>query len=257
MISFKKELSTCFYFLVNRFYKLLALIRQAYHTKSCLLCLASTENKHAICNSCSGDLPLNTVCCHQCALPLATQNNSNELICGECLCDEPPFDKTISVFHYAYPVDSCIQSLKYNGRRYFAQTLSSFLIKEIVKRDQNDPLPEVLLPVPIHRKKLKQRGFNQSLLIALELKKALKIPIDQSILAKEVYTESQAGLNKQQRKRNLEKSFTVKKKHTYQHVALIDDVMTTRATAEVIARQLRASGVLTVEVWCIARTPKQ
>lgn len=261
MISFKRELSTCFYFLVNRFSGLFGQLKQTISTRPCLLCMAGTSNRNSMCNDCQYDLPANSTPCYQCALPLASTSTQKKLhakerLCGECISSSPPFQKTIAPFVYAYPINSCIHQFKFNGRLYFAKSLSRFLANAIRQEYASSSLPEALIPIPLHRKRKRQRGFNQSEVIARYLGRSLGIKVNTSCIKKIKETEAQSNLSKLQRKRNLRRAFRLKKAAHYRHIALIDDVMTTRATTEVIAKLFIDAGVEKVDVWCLARTPK-
>ena len=108
----------------------------------------------------------------------------------------------------------------------------------------------------MYKGKLKERGFNQALIISQKLSNQLSIPTNATILQKVKSTPSQTGLNKLQRKRNLKGAFILKESVVGQHIALIDDVMTTRATSDLLSQLLIDAGAERVDVWCIARTAK-
>lgn len=222
-----------------------------YH---CYFCDGDTDKGSWVCQGCYADLPWNTHRCHRCALPLASP--FSKLVCSECLSSPPSFNRAICVFRYETPIDRAIQLLKYHQKRYFATVLADMLVTTI--QNQYDPhsYPEILIPVPIHQSKRKQRGFNQSQLIANRLGKALHIPADPQLLIKSKATTSQAGLNKAQRMRNLQGSFLMQSSLQNKHVALIDDVMTTLATSELLSRMLYQAGAKKVDIWSLARTAK-
>jgi ComF family protein len=261
MIRFTAKLSTLKLFLVYKFKLFFSAIEKGIKQKRCLFCDETTYNTEAVCSPCYQDLPWNTYHCSQCALPLPTpQQPANKptesIVCGGCISVPPPFIATVASFCYDIPVDRAIQKLKYNQKQYFASIFASFLAKTIHQHYQDTPLPSYLIPVPMHKDKLKERGFNQALLISQKLSKQLSIPTNETILKKVKPTPSQTGLNKKQRTRNLKGAFTITKSVVGQHIALIDDVMTTRATSDLLSQLLMDAGAKRVDVWCVARTAK-
>ena len=108
--------------------------------------------------------------------------------------------------------------------------------------------------MPLHKQRLRERGFNQALEVSRIIAKSLEIKLDYTLCLRHKSTPFQSGLSAKQRKLNLKDAFTVTKSHQYKHVAIFDDVVTTGTTVNELARQLRLSGVTTIEVWAIART---
>ena len=283
MIRIPKNLSTNFSKQVNsskfiaQFHEhLTRLINQAqrrWHSRqqhqTCWLCqesFASSQSRGLFCPACEQDLPRDTNQCSQCALPLFLSKplGNRPLKCGECLSQPPSFTHTIASFRYEFPVRELIHRMKYHKQRYWLKALAPQLIQDICNSAiySSNPLPELLVPIPIHRSKLKQRSFNQAGLLASRLSKTLHIAMRQDILLKTEATSNQASLNKQARIHNLKKSLSINpRKGTREsingkYIALIDDVMTTKATAELAAKCLIDAGATRVDVWCLARTPK-
>jgi ComF family protein len=226
--------------------------------RDCLLCREPTWDLSRLCTPCLADLPWNTAHCQQCALPI-TVPLGLALHCGECLKSPAPFDRIIAPFRYDFPVDRMLHQFKYQGKRHWSKRLAALMAAHIhhLHDTRQLVLPEILIPVPLHRKRLRERTYNQSDLLARQLGRMLDLPVDRQWLTKTQPTRTQAGLTKTERLRNLRDAFTLKGNRTYQHIALIDDVVTTRATVEAIARQLRKNGVTTIEVWVLARTPRK
>jgi len=261
MIRFTAKLSTIIYFLVYNFKSFIKAIQKGIRQKRCLFCDESTYNSEAVCSPCYQDLPWNVHHCSQCALPLPALQKTNpkhpiSIVCGECISTPPPFTSTVASFCYATPIDKAIQKLKYNHKQYFASIFANFLTTTIHQQYQGTPLPSCLIPVPMHKSKLKTRGFNQALLISQKLSKRLSIPTNATILQKVKSTPSQTGLNKRQRTQNLKSAFRLKGPVEGLHIALIDDVVTTRATSDLLSQLLIDAGAERVDVWCIARTAK-
>jgi len=115
-------------------------------------------------------------------------------------------------------------------------------------------LPECIIPVPLHKHRLHERGFNQALELARLIARQLKVPLNYSLCRREKATPFQSGLSARQRKQNLRNAFNVIQTPAYNHVAIFDDVVTTGSTVNELARQLKEEGVEIIEVWAIART---
>ena len=145
-----------------------------------------------------------------------------------------------------------IGELKFNKKLSYAEILGYLLAKLLLTKDQKG-LPEVILPVPLYKRRLVERGFNQSLEIARVVSRELNIPIDYKLVKKHQTTQAQSTLKLNQRKRNIKDSFLLEKLPPYQHVVIIDDVVTTGATSNELASVLKNAGVKRVGVWSVAR----
>ena len=137
-------------------------------------------------------------------------------------------------------------------------TISLFLISFLDKNKIFLDPPELIIPVPLHIKKLRKRGFNQSILIAKWVSQAFNIPMDLKIIQRHQLTPAQVDLSRSERLKNLKNAFKFINKNKFKlsnirHVALIDDVMTTGATVNEISKILKQAGVEKIEVWCLAR----
>jgi ComF family protein len=247
--------------MVDNFKSLIKAILKGIKQKRCLFCDETTYNDQAICLPCFQDLPWNTHHCSRCALPLPKLQDANNkpilnIACGECISEPPPFTSTLACFRYDIPVDKAIRILKYNRKQYFATLFAHFLAPKVQQFYQVEPLPSCLIPVPIHRSKLKERGFNQAQLLSQKLSRILSIPSYSNFLQKTKPTPPQTGLNKLERTRNLKDSFKLTANVSGMHIALVDDVVTTRATADLLSQLLINAGAERVDVWCIARTAK-
>jgi ComF family protein len=111
----------------------------------------------------------------------------------------------------------------------------------------------VIIPVPLHKKRIRQRGFNQALEIARPIAKGLDIPILGNVIQRTKYTQAQSLLSAVERRKNLRRSFAVVKPITADHIVLLDDVVTTGTTVYELAILLKKQGVKTVGVWAVAR----
>ena len=259
MIRLRKKLSTLNHYLVYNSNSILSAISKGIQQKRCLFCDETCYNKNDICLACQHDLPWNECYCRQCSLPMPTSSRNKQtfgMICGECISTPPPFNKTVAPFRYEIPVNKAIRILKYQQKLYFAKAFTHFLADAIDQQYQKDSRPNCLIPVPMYKDKLKERGFNQAQLISKQLSQLVSIPTHESILQKIKSTPAQTGLNKTQRTQNLKGSFQLNESVSGLHIALVDDVVTTRATSDLLCKLLINAGAKRVDVWCIARTAK-
>ncbi len=216
---------------------------------TCLLCENKGFNSQDICLSCLQDMIKNTNCCYRCAAPLPEQTTS-PLICGQCITHPPIIDNTYTPFLYQDMIRFLILSLKFS-RQYKNVRLLGHLLSEYLK--QTADLPDLIIPVPLHKQRLKQRHFNQALEIAKIVSTQLNTPIDTKICIRNRDTPQQSQLSAKQRGKNVKNAFTLKYPPNAQHIAIIDDVFTTGSTLNEIARILKKSGVTRVDAWVIAR----
>jgi ComF family protein len=214
--------------------------------KICLLCSHTYKDKHAVCDLCLSLLPQLLYPCAKCALPLP---NPYPPVCGECIKKAPITNELFIAHPFVEPLRTLIHLFKYHHGLYLSTALSTLMMKNIPKFPQTN----VLIPVPIHHKRLQERGFNQAILLTKHLSQWLNIPYDLTVCEKKIYSLSQAHLSAHERQQNLLETFTVHP-NTYEHVTLIDDVYTSGSTVQALAHGLKRQGVKYVDVWCIART---
>ena len=224
--------------------KLLDILLPAF----CQLC--SAPCREHLCNNCVGDLPQNNTACSRCDLPLLHAG-----LCAECQARSPAFDQIITAFQFAPPVSLLINRLKHQRQLYWVGVLCEPLVKRLQASYRERYLPDVLVPVPLHWRRQLVRGFNQTEVLARSLSKAFDIPLARSIKKIRI-TQKQQELSREERLRNLNNSFQCVADFKGKKVALIDDVVTTGATAETLARLLKKQGVAQVDVWALARAPK-
>ena len=207
-----------------------------------------------ICLSCQTGLPFQTLACYRCASPLHGIKDDMAL-CGRCLTDPPSYDRTLSAFRYAYPVDQLIHDLKFNRKLAIARLLGELMAQQITKRVHltSPSLPQMIIPVPLHPARLRERGYNQATELARPIARALNIPIDYRHCQRPRATAIQSDLPASERPRNVKGVFSVVKKIPVRHVVIVDDVMTTGATVAELATTLRNAGVEKIDVWVCAR----
>ena len=221
----------------------------------CFLCDETADGALAICTSCEAELPWLGGHCQVCALPLP----SHGLVCGACLKKPPSFSKVEVPWRYAFPIDSLITRFKHQARWPLGRLLGELLSQHLVHAfDEGLPRPDLLLPVPLASRRQRQRGFNQAAMLGQWLSTALQLPRQDAWLQRVLDTPAQQQLDAATRKRNLRKAFALASESAVagRHIALVDDVLTTGATAESLARLLNKAGAARVDVYCLARTPK-
>jgi len=220
---------------------------------TCILCREETKRAVDLCIDCEEDLPwLGHVCIH-CAAPLSIETNT---ICGACLKKPFPFYKTCIPFSYTGTIRNLITGLKFQQRLLYATILGNLLAEQIRLSYQKEHFPHLIIPVPLHKKRLHQRGFNQVMEIARSINKKLKISIDYKSCLRVRDTLAQSELPANQRRTNVKNAFALQtQKNLFnQHIALLDDVMTTGHTLTELSRILYDAGVKRIDVWCCART---
>jgi ComF family protein len=235
---------------------LIQFLKSQFLPGQCCLCQQAADIKLSLCEKCFSELSHNKFYCTTCATPLNSfqEHNKTLLQCGSCLQEKPYFDHVFSPFLYQHQMVQLIHQFKYHAKLFLARTLSDIFIQQYQYNKHNLSLPEIMIPVPLHIKRLKQRGFNQSKELATYLSKQMDIKIRDDIVARVKLTHTQRGLSLKERKKNLKNAFTINNRHfNKKHVVIVDDVMTTGNTANEIAKVLKQAGVKYVDVWTIAR----
>ena len=225
------------------------------NVQSCLLCDEPAEAEMPICVACEAEMPWLGEHCQTCALPLPKAG----LTCDGCLLEPPAYEQVAVPWRYDFPVDSLITRFKHNAKWPFGHLLADVLSQYLQHRfDEDLPRPDALLPVPLAAKRLRQRGFNQAAMLARWLSRQLDLPCEENVVHRIQDTSAQQDLDAKARKRNLRNAFALTSDANVKgrHLALVDDVLTTGATAQALARLLMNAGAARVDVYCLARTPK-
>ena len=215
----------------------------------CRLCRAPGVANLELCAACRAELPWLTHRCARCALPLRRESGIS--LCNHCINAPPPLDACDALFDYRGPVDGWIRDLKFAQDLAAARLLGGLLAGRIAE-DRRGP-PATLVPVPLHRKRLAQRGYNQ----ALEIARALceqGYRLDVGCCRRRRTTSPQSDLPASERRGNVRNAFSVSRLPAGGRLVLIDDVMTTGATLHELARSFKRAGAERVEAWVIART---
>ena len=260
---------------INLIRKLSLIRKYSFHLFPgiCLLCGADTNRSMDLCIDCEKDLPANNRSCLRCSIPFNTNclppNHSvndhladdhqidnrliNSHVCGACIAHPPSFDRCLAPLRYEFPVSPLINRYKYQGHFCSGAVLADILLAGLL-RDQNQK-PDLIVPVPLHWQRQIFRGFNQSQWLSQYLGRRLSICVDAHLLKRCRSTPPQQGLKRTQRQKNLKGAFQVNRPVEGQHIALVDDVVTTGSTVSELSLLLKKAGAAKVEIWCLARTP--
>jgi ComF family protein len=213
---------------------------------TCLLCAAPAAGA-LLCDGCDADLPrlaaAAAIHCDTCALPITAGTR-----CGACLAHPPKYDHVCAAFTYAFPVDALVQALKYRGMLAIAPLFGNAIAAGLGQR------PALLIPMPLADERLRERGFNQSQEIARHLAKLTGLPLLPRACRRVRHTPPQAALPWKERAKNIRNAFVCDADLSGRQVAVVDDVMTTGATLNELARNLKAAGASHVTGLIAART---
>ncbi len=215
----------------------------------CVLCGARGETG-GLCAGCRHGLPWQSNACRRCALPLASGE-----VCGRCLARPPPRDEALAVFDYGPPVDALIRRVKFNSDLACTRVLGLLMVEGVLRRCPGAPAdawPDRIVPVPLHRRRLATRGYNQAVELARPLARHLNLPLEIEACLRLRETAEQSGLDAAARAANLRDAFFARSVIDGD-IAIVDDVMTTGHTVDALARVLRQAGAARVRVWVCAR----
>lgn len=206
-----------------------------------------------ICDTCIARFAAPALRCRGCALRLPGGDGR----CGDCLREPAPFERAVCAVDYSFPWDRLIIDLKFHGLVELALPLSERLTGAAREAGHVQPV-DLVLPVPLSRQRLAERGFNQAWEIARRVADALTLPARHDLLLRPLDAAHQADLPREQRARNLRGAFMVtpagRAALQGRRVALVDDVLTTGATAREATIALLRGGAAAVQVWTVART---
>lgn len=210
----------------------------------CFIC--RTKTKQVVCVDCLQQLTQLGCRCMTCALPLIETTDTQ---CGQCILSPPSLDLILTAYAYTAPLRFLIHHFKYHEGYFLTPVLTELLLDALPENYKTD----CIVPVPMHTKRLRERGFHHTLWLAKALSKKTRIPVDASCCVKIKHTINSAQLSAKARQKNTEDSYLVYSS-SYRHVTLVDDLTTTGETANNIATLLKKNGVETVSLWCVAKT---
>lgn len=211
----------------------------------CFVC-GHAAGPDLVCTACLDVLPHQAQSCPVCAIPVV-----GGLICGRCQRQAPAFDATTAALSYVFPVDRLIRALKYRHRL----AVAGFFAQVLLPLAPPEGPPAVIVPMPLHLTRLRQRGFNQAAEIARPLARAWGLPLELNGVWRVRDTAAQASLPWTERRVNMRGAFRCDVSFRGKTVVVIDDVMTTGATLDELARTLKSHGAARVENRVVARTP--
>lgn len=241
---------------MNIFSKIIDSILNLIAPPKCATCSARVETINTLCTTCWQDLVfINDPKCEICSNTFPV--NQFEKICIDCKTHIPAFDKVISSVVYNDISEQIIFGLKYNDRIDCSEIIAEFIKNSIIRENEK---PDVIIPVPLHKNKLKKRGYNQATLIAKKLAKKLNVKIEFESLVKVKDNISQSGLNREERFVNVENVYKLNQKTKDRlkgkSVFLVDDVITTGATVNECAKLIKRARVKNVTCVSFARAVK-
>ncbi|PUB50762.1 gluconate periplasmic binding protein with phosphoribosyltransferase domain, GNT I system [Enterobacter sp. OLF] len=205
-----------------------------------------------VCSVCTRSLERRITTCPQCGLPAANRY----LPCGRCLKKPPPWSALVAVDDYVRPLSRLIHALKFSGQSSLALPLARLLLLAVLQARRTRALPKIdmVVNVPLYRRRHWRRGYNQSDLLCRPLARWLGCRYTASALTRVHATAVQHQLNARLRKRNLKNAFRLELAVNGLHIAIVDDVVTTGSTVAELSRLLLQSGAASVQVWCLCRT---
>ncbi|CAI1827138.1 DNA utilization protein GntX [Serratia entomophila] len=207
---------------------------------------------HGICSSCLRHLPARSPCCPRCGLPAGAPH----LLCGRCLQRPPPWQWLVFAGDYRPPYSQLVKRFKFQHAPELAPTLARLILLSWLQahREQNLYRPDLILAVPLQAKRCWRRGYNQSDLLARPLARWLGCAYRPAALRRVRATAPQQLLSADARRRNLRGAFDCREQVAGQHIALLDDVVTTGSTVAEIATLLHRLGAASLQIWCVCRT---
>nr|WP_238583755.1 ComF family protein [Legionella jamestowniensis] len=213
---------------------------------ACVICHKYHREACAVCQECLSLFQPLGPACQYCAFPLF---DDSYLVCGRCLKQKPAFDKTLVIYRFEEPLRTLLHEYKYNGALYLRKLFVKLMMDALPSEGLHT---QCLIPVPLHYKRLRERGFNQAAEFSKRLASILNLPCELNLCRKVLHTPAQMGLNSEKRRHNLHRAFQIKQP-SYQHITLIDDLLTTGSTVNELAKLFKQQGVTRVDVWCCAR----
>ena len=226
-------------------------IQSMIFPSTCLVCGAAGDAGEDICFACRDDLPWLGHACRVCAIPLRPPATR----CGHCILVPPAWCSAVAVCRYDFPADALVGELKFRHRMAAGRLMGGLLAQAVETQRADHRPPDRIVSLPLHRRRLAERGFNQASEITRELSRRSGIPSDGSCLTRIRATEAQHLLPAKERRRNVHGAF---RSHSVDglEILLVDDVMTTGATLEAATAALLAAGAAQVDVAVFARAPR-
>jgi len=247
----------------------------------CLVCLAVPALRRGFCAACEEELPWQPPGCLLCGVALAApwsetspailiasqsgraeQPHGAGKVCSRCSYQPPTFTQCHCTFAYEAPISGMIRHFKDRAGFPEFRGLSNCFNEHFMQHydDTESPLPDLLLPVPLHSSRLRARGYNQALLLARRLSRRTGIPVLANSCQRRHSGNSQRGLNAAERLYNMQGMFGPQACAALtpgQRLAIVDDVVTTTATTQAMAAVMHERGAVRIDVWALARSNHQ
>lgn len=224
---------------------------------TCVLCRRPSGQRLDLCEGCHAQLRFSTHACRTCALPLPAATGPH---CGHCRLQPAPFQLAIAPLAWAEPASQLISRFKYHAQLAPGRVLGTLLAHELRLQYYDTLLPDLIVPVPLHPAKLRRRGYNQSLLLARQLARAVERPCATTLVQRLRDTPAQQGLSREERQQNLQGAFGLDPRQAafyagVRSIALVDDVVTTQSTARAVAAVLQQGmrPAPAIHLWALAR----
>jgi ComF family protein len=229
------------------------------YPEDCFICATPVfrHQDRAVCDGCwtkIGRLRIAPPWCALCGLPFQGPDIPETHVCGRCTLETPAYSGARSFGYYTAELGALVQAFKFDGRRNLVTLIVPMMVQTFFESWARDDF-DVIIPVPLHPRRERERGFNQAYLLARSLAGCLSLPIRPRALQRVVHTAPQVGLNDRQRERNMQGAFSCRSSEdvTGRRVLLVDDVMTTGATVASASRALLGGGALRVSALTLAR----
>ena len=231
----------------------------------CVLCRRRSRCDVDLCRECEAALERNERACQICAEPGPPGSEAGE-ICGSCIAAPPPWTATVAPFTYAPPLGRVVEGLKSGNGLREARILGGMMAPAIRSRYRDGVVPDALVPMPLTRRRQRQRGYNQAELLASVVGREIDRPVLRGRLVRTRHDPPQRTLPRSARLRNVRGAFDIRRTFRERlaaktaeampsRIALVDDVTTTGATVRAASETLRAAGVQEVHIWVAAKTP--
>lgn len=216
---------------------------------------------YSICENCFKTIELiDKPYCVKCGKPFLISTDSfkqdREILCADCKRKKYSFEFARSVGIYRGVLRECIHLFKYYGEKKLAEPLGELLIDYLVRNQEFKKGIDLIIPVPLHKNDLKERGFNQSILLSRVIGNYFSIPVKEEILIKKKLTSSQVNLSKKEREKNILKVFSVNKPAEIREatILILDDIFTTGSTVEECAKELKKAKAKNIFILTLARS---
>ena len=211
---------------------------------ACVLCAAHLPARQFLCPDCDAALPWLGPACVRCATPLPYAG-----VCGPCQQQAPGYERAVAALRYEAPVAQWVQQLKFHRALAHARLMGELLARRLPAA----PAIDAIVPVPLHARRLRGRGFNQALEIARPIAAAFNLPLLTDALVRRSATAAQTELPRARRRANVRKAFAARDSVNGLRIAVVDDVMTTGSTLTAVAMALKRAGAKEVHAWVVAR----